>query len=148
MVYYFAYGSNMSLEQMRKRCGERWRRVGIGYVEGYELVFDGCSSLWGGPTANIVEDPEERVWGVLFELESFECLDVHEGYPKHYTRREVAVHVSETGQIVMAQTYIRPRPLKRGKPPRKYLDTIIKGARENGLPEEWIRRLEAHGADA
>ena len=147
VVYYFAYGSNMNLKQMKERCGDKWRKVGIGYVEGYELVFDGYSSLWGGPTANIVENPAERVWGVLFELEGFESLDVREGYPKCYTRGKVAVHVSKTGQIVMAQTYIRPEPLKRGKPPRDYLDTIIRGARENGLPEDWIRRLEAHGSD-
>jgi hypothetical protein len=61
MVYYFAYGSNMCLEQMRKSCGNFWKKVGIGYVEGYELVFDEYSNKRKGPTANIVENPNEKV---------------------------------------------------------------------------------------
>ncbi|AEH23208.1 AIG2 family protein [Thermodesulfobacterium geofontis OPF15] len=102
MVYYFAYGSNMSLEQMKERCGNLWKKIGIGYVEGYELVFDGYSSTRGGPTANMVENPNERVWGVVFKFNSFDdlinCLDKYEGYPFSYTRKEFGVFLPEMGK--------------------------------------------------
>jgi cation transport regulator ChaC len=145
MVYYFAYGSNMSLEQMKKRCGNLWKKVGIGYVEGYELVFDGDSDGWRGPTADMVENPNEKVWGVLFEFPSFDdltnCLDKYEGYPYSYTRKEFEVFLPEMGKNIKAIAYVRPEPKERGKPPRSYIETILKGAIENGLPNEWIEHL-------
>ena len=132
MVYYFAYGSNMSLEQMKKRCGNLWKKVGIGYVEGYELVFDGYSDGWRGPTADMVENPNEKVWGVLFEFPSFDdltnCLDKYEGYPYSYTRKEFEVFLPEMGKNIKAIAYVRPEPKERGKPPRSYIETILKGA--------------------
>ena len=146
MVYYFAYGSNMSLEQMKERCGNLWKKVGIGYVEGYELVFDGYSSTRGGPTANMVENPNERVWGVVFEFNSFDdltnCLDEYEGYPFSYTRKEFGVFLPEMGKKIKAIAYVRSEPKKRGKPPRSYIETILKGAIENSLPNEWIEYLK------
>jgi len=144
MVLYFAYGSNMNLRQMRTRCGNSWKRVGVGYVEGYRLVFDGNSSRWGGGVANLVQDSASRVWGVLFELESFECLDPYEGYPDVYDRKEVSVVVPQLGQELKAVAYIRPKPREIKKPSESYLNTIIEGARENDLPEDWIKFLESH----
>jgi gamma-glutamylcyclotransferase len=146
MVYYFAYGSNMSLEQIKERCGNLWKKVGIGYVEGYELVFDGYSNKRGGPTANMVENPNERVWGVVFEFNSFDdltnCLDKYEGFPFSYTRKEFEVFLPEMGKKIKAIAYVRPEPKERGKPPRPYIETILKGAIENSLPNEWIEYLK------
>ncbi|WP_333785376.1 gamma-glutamylcyclotransferase family protein [Thermocrinis sp.] len=144
MVLYFAYGSNMNLKQMRERCGDSWKKIGVGYVEGYKLVFDGPSSKWNGGVANLVQDPTGRVWGVLFELESFECLDLHEGYPGVYDRKEVSVVVPELGQVLKAVAYVRPKPREIRKPSERYLNTVIEGAKENSLPEDWIKFLESH----
>jgi hypothetical protein len=36
------------------------KKIGIDYVEGYELVFDGYSKSWMGATANMVENLKER----------------------------------------------------------------------------------------
>ena len=44
---YFAYGSNINLEQMNWRCPEA-EVFGAAVLEGYELLFRGNSSRGGG----------------------------------------------------------------------------------------------------
>ena len=39
-LYYAAYGSNMNLEEMKKRCPDA-KHEGTGTIEGYELLFCG-----------------------------------------------------------------------------------------------------------
>jgi hypothetical protein len=43
---------------------------------------------------------------------------------------------------IKAIAYVRSEPKKRGKPPRSYIETILKGAIENSLPNEWIEYLK------
>ncbi|WP_408033201.1 gamma-glutamylcyclotransferase [Thermodesulfobacterium geofontis] len=43
---------------------------------------------------------------------------------------------------IKAIAYVRPEPKERGKPPRSYIETILKGAIENSLPNEWIEYLK------
>jgi len=147
-AYYFAYGSNMNLELMKERCGSIWKVVGIGYVEGYELVFDGYSSFWSGAVANIVKNPKERVWGVVYEFSSEDeirrCLDRYEGAPMVYDLQDLEVFIPEKGVKILAKAYVRKELKERGKPSKKYLETLIKGAEENGLPKEWMAHLKKY----
>ncbi|WP_448583997.1 gamma-glutamylcyclotransferase family protein [Thermocrinis sp.] len=143
-VYYFAYGSNMNLSQMRERCKNTWERIEVGYVEGYRLVFNGWSGKWNGGVADLVEDPSGKVWGVLFKLESFDCLDKHEGYPSVYNRKKLIVIVPKLRRKFEAEAYIKTSKEDESKPSESYINTIIEGAKENGLPEDWIAFLESH----
>ena len=49
MNYYFAYGSNMSYEQMKERCPDS-KYVGVARLNGYKLDFTKMSTLRGGNT--------------------------------------------------------------------------------------------------
>ena len=80
--------------------------------------------------ANIVPDPANRVEGVLYEIEAEDLvkLDVYEGYPDQYTRREIVVasnDLQETAVVYIAQ----PDKVKGGlQPSTEYLDRIQKGS--------------------
>lgn len=144
MPLYFAYGSNMKHSQMRDRCGEGWRFLKRAYLPGYKLVFDGYSEKWKGAVANVVRSEGEMVWGGLFEVTE-ECireLDKREGHPEYYKRQELQVF-DDDGNCHTAYVYLR-EPQKQGKPSQGYLDTLLQGAKDCGLPCEYVERLSRY----
>ncbi len=142
---YFAYGSNMRHAQMvERRCELRF--VGIARVLDYSLVFTGRSK-YGGGVADIVRSPGNATWGGLFDLtdEELLVLDRHE----RLYRRAPIVAVLSDGSTCEAITYIvedkADPPLR---PRREYLQKIIEGARQCGLPDhciEVLRGIPVHG---
>jgi len=137
-MYYFAYGSNMNREQMKKRCptGRFLKRARL---LGYKFVYDGHSSMRNGAVANIIKSENGTVWGVIFEIDD-ECiknLDRYEGFPRSYQRRCVGVD-DEGGNTYQAVVYLR-KPQEIGKPSDEYRDILLEGARDCGLPESYIK---------
>lgn len=74
-----------------------------------------------------------------------ECvrLDRSEGVPRIYRRLDVEV-TTEDAERVVAFTYQSPWKSAGRKPSARYLGLLVHGARETGLPAEWIRFLESH----
>ncbi len=90
MINYFAYGSNMSYEQMKERCpGSKY--LGVARLNGYKLDFTKMSRIRGGGVADIVESADDCVYGILYAItdEDLVELDRKEGYPRIYTRQTV-----------------------------------------------------------
>lgn len=54
--YYFAYGSNMDINQMKDRCPDA-EFMNVAYLKGYRFVYDGYSKKRRGAVANIVAKP-------------------------------------------------------------------------------------------
>ena len=81
---YFAYGSNLNIAQMRKRCPGA-KPFSPAVLHGWKLV----ERLY----ADIEEDEKSCVNGALFSIteEDLAELDYYEGYPDFYTRLEVMV---------------------------------------------------------
>jgi len=145
---YFAYGSNLDPEQMRRRCPGH-RVIGAGFLPGHRLRFQGAGEDWGGPVATIVADPSDTVWGVVFELtdEDLRALDEYEGCrvddpTSLYTRRDFQVRLADGGSMNATAYVMRRRP--EGNPSKRYLDAITRGARSHGLPTDYVDRLAAH----
>lgn len=138
-ILYFAYGSNMDKNQMKDRCPEH-RFISVAILEGYKLVYDGYSSIRKGAVANIVESPDEIVYGVLYEIskEDKERLDRFEGVPDYYKIKNVKVKDRE-GKEYIAITYYR-EPLEEGLPSEEYQNTIVDAAIELGFPQEYIEK--------
>lgn len=76
---YFAYGSNINLEQMDYRCPDA-TVVGPVVLENYELLFR------RGGFATIAPKEGGRVHGLLWSItpECERSLDLYEGYPRFY----------------------------------------------------------------
>jgi gamma-glutamylcyclotransferase (GGCT)/AIG2-like uncharacterized protein YtfP len=137
-MYYFAYGSNMSHRQMADRCKKTVfvKRV---FLADHRFVYDGYSKCREGAVANVVKQCGNRVWGGLFEitLGDLRNLDIHEGYPKIYQRREEAVQ-DEDGNTYPAILYYRTGE-EQGGPSPKYRQVIVEGAHDCGIDAAYIR---------
>lgn len=140
MLYYFAYGSNMSHEQMKRRCpGSRFiKKV---YLENAKFVYDGESITWGDKAvANVISSEGSVVWGGLFEIneEHLSDLDIrYEGFPDSYGKGKVEVKDDENN-VYKAWIYFRIGQ-KNGAPILKYQNKIKTGAKDCNLPEEYIK---------
>lgn len=144
-VWYFAYGSNMSIDQKECRTGHI-RAACVARLPGYRLVFNkqGCKN---NIYANIVPADGEEVWGVIYRCspEAMSKLDGFEGVARgDYTREQVEV-VTESDKVVTAVAYVAgpDHICEEGRPSHCYLSKILDGAREHGLPEEYIKGIEA-----
>lgn len=137
--FYFAYGSNMNLDQMEFRCPAA-RVVGTVRLEDYRLAFCGMQPGYG--VATIFPEKGCQVEGVLWEItpECEQSLDSYEGYPHLYGKQTVRVR-DKAGRQMDVMAYVMNAPYKDNlaSPSRLYLDGILEGCRENGIPEKPVR---------
>ena len=80
-MLYFAYGSNLDLDQMRERLPDV-RVVGLALLRDHRLTFPLYSQRWSGGAAGVAHEHGATVWGVLYELSEADiaALDVYEGW--------------------------------------------------------------------
>ncbi len=98
MIFYFAYGSNMNPARMTRRVGE-FTIIGLGILDGYELVFNKkAKGKKGIGYANVEHVIGQKVEGVLYQFDAIEKLDQYEGYPDHYDREMLTV-LSDKGKM-------------------------------------------------
>jgi hypothetical protein len=138
-VLYFAYGSNLKWSRMRERVPSA-RTEAVAFLEHHRLA---CNKRGrdGSAKANLVRAPGDRVWGVLYCIERAH-LTVLDRFEVGYERVEVAV-CTATGEDRRASTYRSDRIIGDPTPFDWYRGMILEGAREHGLPEEYLRVLEA-----
>jgi len=139
---YFAYGSNMDPEWMRKR-GINFSKREHAILEGWRLAFNKIASR--NPKegfSNIVKDERCFVEGILYTIQESDIkkLDRYEGYPNHYERIKVRVKLNR-GEEVEATTYVAKfDKVREGlKPSKEYLKHLLKGC--DLLSEEYCERL-------
>lgn len=139
---YFAYGSNMVSKQMLERCPD-CEVTGVAKLVDHRLAFTRFSRNRQSWVADIVEAPGSDVWGVLYGLSRRDRdeLDANEGHPSAYRRGPITV-LDVDGNVVAACTYrvVTKQPEK--PPAAAYWRLLVEGAREHGLPPDYIARLE------
>jgi cation transport regulator ChaC len=136
-VWYFAYGSNLSRAQMQNRAGQILSSQAA-RLENYELVFN-KKARGGSAEANVQPARGKTVHGVLYRVTDagLRNLDRSTGVPMHYRRIEVTV-VDAGGNKITAQTYIASKVEKGLRPASHYVQAILSGAGEHGLPADYI----------
>ncbi|GJQ15578.1 hypothetical protein GpartN1_g7369.t1 [Galdieria partita] len=141
VVLYFAYGSNLSPKVFGPRSSSIWRR--FQYLEasraqlvGFRLVFNVRGIPLLEPCfANITEDPDGIVVGVLYKLSysNWKRLTRSEGVGITGVYKEKAVRVlkEDTGETVMAFTLIaedsRFTLTEEVMPSSRYLHLVLDG---------------------
>ncbi len=143
IMHYFAYGSNMSIS----RLGQRVRvahRVGLCRLESHELRFhkagkDGSAKCDAFET----ENPAHFVLGSLFTIDAATKpqLDQVEGLGYGYEEKWVTV-IDGSGQRFEAFTYCATSIDQSLKPFSWYLNHVLVGARECGVPAGYLARIE------
>lgn len=140
---YFAYGSNLDLEQMAQRCPDA-EIVGPVRLENHELQFRGSGFATVAPKKG--STVHGLVWKITPNCE--QSLDRYEGYPRHYTKETVTVKDAAGSELpvmvyIMAEPYCRQPAL----PSPYYYRVIQRGFEANGLPVEslqaaWSRTID------
>ena len=133
----FAFGSNLSREQMRRRC-PGCTLVGPAMLDGYRLAFGSYSAGWDGGVATVVRAKGHKVRGVLYHMEEPEVLrlDRFEGCPAQYQRVSGRVrwgrkHVTASWYVLNAKPFTAPSA--------RYLAAIATGYREFRFSKKALR---------
>ena len=123
--------------------GTDHRALGPAELPDHRIAFLRRSIRWQAGAADIVPAPGQSVWGVLWELPFGPTqLDAKEAAGDAYRRRPVTVRLD--GATVRAMVYEVIDKEPREVPPRReYLELMLAGAREHGLPETWVSRIES-----
>ena len=143
---YFAYGSNLSSERLRARAPSavslgrarlphhalRWHKLGRDGSGKCNIEFTGA-------------DSRQVVWGVLYRIDRRDkpALDRAEGLGVGYDEDTVDIHTD--GGCCRALSY-KARPDKIDatlRPLHWYKTHVYEGAREHGLPTEYVERIAA-----
>lgn len=147
---YFAYGSNLLTNRLKKRCpgAVPTKRA---YADDWTVEFSKPSKDCSGK-ATLRRKTGSRTPGMLFEIPEAEvcCLDKCEGVGKGYERCDTfSVRLAEGGKIVQVATYLATRTKPDCKPYDWYLALVIAGAREHKLDEDHhaLLRLVAYKPD-
>ena len=143
---YFAYGSNLSSEQMLRRCPDS-TPLDTAYLAGYELCFPFSSATWGGKgVAGIQTHQDRNVYGVVYQMseQSLMILDQYEGHPFKYCRKRLTVVTSKNDcREVWVYIPMTDRSQDFFQPSRRYIAAIIRGAVEHDLPSKYLNFLES-----
>ena len=136
IICYFAYGSNMSKEQMTNRGVSVHTTIRCD-LSGYRFLYN-KKSIDGSSKANIRKDEESVVHGVCFSVdpESFEKLRKFE---KGYDIVQITVSDLEMN-LIQAETFISDN-ISNEEPSEGYVDTIVKAAKEHKLPKGYIKNI-------
>lgn len=140
-MIYFGYGSNMDTTRLRSRIGE-CTPVGVATLPRHILRFhkrsnDGTAKC----NAYFTGSKNDSTIGALFELpdERKPCLDKAEGLGNGYHEQVVEVTLVD-GRTQKAFAYIADETHIDNslKPAAQYHRHVEGGAREHGLPEDYI----------
>ncbi|MDW8404339.1 gamma-glutamylcyclotransferase family protein [Chloroflexus sp.] len=137
-VLYFAYGSNMLSERLCSRVPSA-QVIGRARLEDWRLVFN-KRSRDGSAKANLTASLGDTTWGVLYEVDAQDLnkLDKIEG---GYQRISVQI-CKPDGEKVTAATYVSTDVVDNQTAYEWYKNMVIAGAREHGLPQDYIAYLE------
>lgn len=144
-ILYFAYGSNMAEGVMDRLCrGHRF--LATAELPGHRLLFTRRSIKTAGGVADIVPAHAHSVWGALYALDATQlaAIDEKEGNGWAYRRLQVRVRLAADERELDAHAYavIAPEEVEI-RPSPQYLQGLLDGARERGLPKGYVAELAA-----
>lgn len=135
---YFAYGSNLCIAQMKRRCPAAIT-MGSACLSGWRFVIN------RNGLATIAPDGDAVVWGGLWSLtpRCERTLDAYEAITSGlYSRTNLSVE-AEHGLSIEALVYVATDE-EPGRASHGYLSAITEGARDFGLPQSYVGWLERH----
>ena len=135
-MLYFAYGSNLNHQQMKKRC-DGAKYIGKYTLQGYKLCFSHKTnhSIYG--LANIIKNKKSKVFGALWNItkKNERELDGYEGVDYNYYHKEYfKIKKSKILVYVQGIYYLK-------KPNSTYLHTIIEGYNDCDLDIKKLKKI-------
>lgn len=143
-MLYFAYGSNMSTPRLGARLASM-ECMGVAELAGHRLAFHKVGGDGSAKCDALCTDmPADAVIGVVFRIDARKkpVLDGIEGLGCGYAQKQVLVTAREGGQF--DAFFYQATHIDGGlKPFDWYKRHVLYGAREHGLPADYIRDIEA-----
>lgn len=142
---YFAYGPDIDPEVLRSRGG-RPKAVAVARLADHRLAFFGRTPTWDSGMETVVEEPGGEVWGVLYDLGalSWDNLDTWmdarmDGAGTYF---HCPVEVTDlAGTVHQVRLYKKNVQGEPTLPSVDYLDLIVAGAGQQGLPLSYVDKL-------
>lgn len=135
----------MSLRRLRARTPSA-RALAVATLGGYRLRFHKASRVDGSAKCDAfrTDDPDDRVYGLLFDLAAAEkpLLDGFEGLGCGYDETRVSL-VTADGRSVQAQMYVATDIDPSLRPFAWYRTHVLVGARQHRLPAGYLAEIEA-----
>src|SRR6056300_822546 len=127
-MLYFAYGSNLNLFQMKRRCKDSIFLKKIN-IKDFKLTFRSKYSA-----ADIEPKKNSIVPGALFEIlkNNEKKLNVYKNYKNLYKKQYFYYY----GKKVMTYTMVKKSPFKF--PTERYLNIVKRGYRDCKLNEKYL----------
>ena len=128
-MLYFAYGSNLNLFQMKRRCKDSV------FLKKYELKGYRLNFRSKYRAADIDKSKNSLVPGALFEISKSDekKLDVYEDYPILYKK----LYFTYYNKTVM--TYIMVNKTEFRYPTERYLNVVKRGYKDCKLDTKYLK---------
>ena len=149
---YFAYSTildRQAFDEWRTQHGYADFRLPAGRLavaEELALTYDFPSRWWGGRVAGLVDRPGARVHGVVYEIAGADwpILEHKEGVVTGMSV-ERPVQLVVDGQPLAARAFTTnpARASSDGPVSARFLEALVRGARDAKLPADYIDRLRA-----
>ena len=126
MSLYVAYGSNLNVQQMSYRCPGATVAF-TGYLINWKLLYRGSRT---GSYATVKRQKGSRVpvpvavWNI--DSKNEKALDLYEGYPRFYKKRNVFVQL-KNGTRKKAMIYLLPDSA-----------TVLQGYKDMGFDTDYL----------
>ncbi len=135
--YYIAYGSNLSVEQMARRCPDA-EIVGTAVLDGWRLLFKGCATI----EPNGDRNTPVLIWRISPRDER--RLDTYEGWPDLYFKKDLAVEATPISGgeplALTAMVYIMNENYECSAPSRYYYEVLDEGYRRFGFDRSLLHQ--------
>ena len=148
--FYFAYGSNLNLKDLReyeKRNAVNEKKSFVDsinildeifFLPDYQLQFSVYSKGREGGVLDVTPKIGHVVAGKLFEVDNWDLLDLKEGSPNFYKQIPITV-IDENGKTFDAFTYVVNSKNKKEyvKPNQNYVKVVSEGYKEFGILDKF-----------
>ncbi|KAF8420058.1 hypothetical protein EV426DRAFT_613269 [Tirmania nivea] len=145
--YYFGYGSNLKLKQMRERCPDHIC-IGIGVLKGYKWIINERGFANVVPSGGTTEELNTYGWVYSLSRNDMDRLDKSEGVhrnPPSYVK--VTMGIELYGDIKVhglkelpCLVYVDLRQ-REGHAQPEYIKRINDGLKDADLPEKWVKSV-------
>lgn len=141
MPLHFAYGSNMDVAAMARRC-PRARLLGRARLARWRFV------VMPSGLVSVVPDPRGLVHGVLWDIPvcDIKALDRYEQVAQGLYAKKMLPVLREPFGSAAALVYVGAAPGASAAPPG-YLSNIVESAEKHGLPQAYVGYLSHLAVD-
>ena len=136
MKLYLAYGSNLSVEQMERRCPDA-KPIGKAILPDWKLLFKIHATIEPCKGSKV----PVLVWKISDRDE--QNLDRYEGYPSYYIKQDVELMMTDlrgrNPRPVTAMVYIMADAHRVRMPMKGYVDILVEGYERFGFDMDILR---------